>query len=186
MLTAQLMTVMKSIQIPSEGFEQVSAALRALHEDKKRMRDSTIATMEAEIEKYQTRIEKIYEDYLDEKIPETLYQRKFNEYREAQKKLQNKRLNIEQVDDEYYGTVTHLLRLSKDAPRLFKQASIEQKRSLIDMVLSNLRLDGEQLLWELKKPFDSMAFCSKNSNWLTTIEEVITQIKRDCHSLATS
>lgn len=33
-------------------------------------------------------MEKIYEDYLDEKIPESLYQRKFDEFRAAQKKLQ--------------------------------------------------------------------------------------------------
>jgi site-specific DNA recombinase len=166
LLTAQLAKVFKSIQIPAYAYEQVSEALRASHEDKKRLHDSTIITLDTEIEKYQTRIEKVYEDYLDEKIPEELYQRKFDEYRSAQKKLQNKRINIEQIDDEYYGTVTHLLKLSKTAPKLFRKADIEQRRSLISMVLSNLRLEGDLLLWELKKPFDTMAFCSNNGNWL--------------------
>lgn len=169
-LTAQLATVFKSIQIPDNDYSQVSEALRASHEDKKRMRTSTLNMLDAEIEKYQNRMEKVYEDYLDEKIPETLYKRKFEEFRQAQKKLQNKRKNIEQVEDDYYGTVTHLLKLSKDAPKLFEKANPEQKRSLINMVLSNLRLDGEQLLWELKKPFDTMAFCSENSNWLLRLD----------------
>lgn len=135
-----------------------------------RLSTSTIITLDTEIEKYQTRIEKIYEDYLDEKIPEALYQRKFDEYRIAQKKLQNKRSNIEQIDDEYYGTVTHLLKLAKSAPKLFQKADIEQKRSLISMVLSNLQLDGDLLLWELKKPFDTMAFCSVSGNWLRRLD----------------
>lgn len=93
--------------------------------------------------------------------------------------MQNKRLNIEQVEDDYYGTVSHLLKLSKNATRLFENADIEQKRTLLSIVLSNLRLDGQQLRWELKKPFDTMTFCSDSGNWLTTIEEVITVIKSD-------
>ena len=130
------------------------------------MRDATLSVLDVEIEKYQGRMEKVYEDYLDEKIPETLYQRKFEEFRKAQKALQNKRLNIEQVEDDYYGTVNHLLSLSKNAATLFEKADQEQKRSLLSIVLSNLQLDGELLRWELKKPFDTMAFCSENSNWL--------------------
>lgn len=164
--TTQLGRLFETIQIPMDAYNQVSEALRSSHEDKKRMRDTTISMLDAEIEKYQKRIEKVYEDYLDEKIPEDLYKRKFEEFRAAQKKAQNKRLNIEQVEDEYYGTVSHLLKLSREAPKLFEKANHEQKRSLINLVLSNLQLKGDQLMWELKKPFDTMAFCSENGNWL--------------------
>src|SRR5690606_18305016 len=90
-LTLQLAEVFKSIQIPAKSYREVSEALRASHEDKKRMRDTSLATIDAEIEKYQTRMEKVYEDYLDEKIPEALYKRKFEEFRNAQKSAQNKR-----------------------------------------------------------------------------------------------
>ncbi len=165
-LTNQLAKLFKTIQIPAFAYEQVSGALRASHEDKKRMRDTTLATLDAEIEKYQRRMEKVYEDYLDEKIPEALYQRKFDEFRKAQKSVQNKRINIEQIEDDYYGTVNHLLKLSKNATKLFEKANIEQKRSLINIVLSNLQLDGKELRWELKKPFDTMAFCTVSGNWL--------------------
>lgn len=170
LLTTQLTKVFDSIQIPTIAYEQVSEALRASHDDKKRIRESTLTTIETEIEKYQKRMEKVYEDFLDEKIPETLYQKKFGEFRESQKKLQNNRLNIELIEDDYYGTVNHLLSLSKNATSLFKRADIVQKRSLINIVLSNLRLDGDLLLWELKKPFDTMAFCGENANWLRGLD----------------
>lgn len=132
----------------------------------RRVRDTTLRTIDTEIEKYQTRIEKVYEDYLDEKIPEELYERKFEEYKKKQKTLQNKRLNIEQVEDEYYGTVSHLLRLARDVPILFSKANNEQKRSLINLVLSNLQLDGDQLRWKYKKPFETMALCTEINSWL--------------------
>lgn len=165
-LTQQLVEALKAIEIPKDAYSAVSDALRASHEDKRSMRDSTLHAIEAEIEKYQKRIERVYEDYLDEKIPEELYKRKFEEFRTKQKSLQNKRVNIEQVEDDYYGTVSHLLSLSRNAVKLFEKANPEQKRSIINLTLSNLQLDGDQLRYKYKKPFDTMAFCSKNSNWL--------------------
>jgi site-specific DNA recombinase len=165
-LTEQLMSAFEKIKIPEAAYTEISEVLRSSHEDKKKTRDTMITTLDAEIEKYQHRIEKVYEDYLDEKIPEDLYKRKFEEYRASQKSLQNKRINVEQVEDEYYATVTHLLKLAKDAPRLLKIADYEQKRGLINLVLSNLELDGKLLRYKYKKPFDMMAFCHENSSWL--------------------
>lgn len=170
--TLRLMEVFKSIQIPEYAYDQVSEALRSSHEDKKRMRETTLLSLNTEISKYQTRIEKVYEDYLDGKIPETLYERKFEEYRKSQKSLQNKRQNIEQVEDEYYNTVSHLLKLSKDAPKLFMNADIEQKRYLINLVLSNLKLDGNTLLFETKTPFDIIERCNQNQHTNTWLRQL--------------
>jgi site-specific DNA recombinase len=169
-IASKIAKLFQDIKIPKGAYEELSAGLRVAHEDKKRMRDSTLRTIDTEIEKYQTRIEKVYEDYLDEKIPEQLYHRKFEEYKKTQKSLQNKRLNIEQVEDEYYGTVSHLLKLAKDAPALFSKANNEQKRTMINLVLSNLQLDGDQLRWEYKKPFNTMALCNEMNSWLRRLD----------------
>lgn len=165
-LTKQFSEVFESISIPEHTYEQVSSALRTAHEDKKKTHAETLQKFDEEIARYQKRIERIYEDYLDEKIPEELYNRKFNEYRDKQKALRNKRENIELIEDNYYATVSHLLKLSKNAPKLFLRANHEQKRALINLVLSNLELKGKQLLWEMKKPFEMMVFCNQNQNWL--------------------
>ena len=169
-LTNQLIEMFKLVQIPHNDYGEVSEALRASHEDKKRMRDTNLANIDAEIERYQSRMERVYEDYLDEKIPEDLYKRKFEEFRESQKSAQNKRINLEQIEDDYHLTVSHLLKLSKNAVKLFEAGDHEQKRSLISIVLSNLELDGNLLRYKYKKPFDTMAFCSKNANWLRRLD----------------
>ena len=166
LFATQLTKVFQSIQIPEYAHNEVSEALRAAHEDKKQLRETTMLTLDTEIEKYQRRIEKVYEDYLDEKIPEALYQKKFEEYRKAQKSLQNRRQNTEQIEDDYYATVNHLLDLSKNATKLFLKANNEQKRSLINLVLSNLQLEGDQLRRKTKEPFKTMVLCNENSSWL--------------------
>ena len=165
-LTRQLQKCFDDIHIPIEKVHEVSAVLRKHHEDKKAMRNQSLSHLEAEISKYQNRLEKIYEDYLDGNIPETLYERKFSEYRERQKSLQDKRDNVELLDDDYYGSISHLLKLANNAKSLFLNATSEQKRSLINIVLQNLFMTDRQLLWQYRKPFDLMAFCTKNQNWL--------------------
>ena len=169
-LIDQLAGFFKSIQIPEYAYEDVSVALKSSHEDKKRLREDTLLTLDIEIEKYQKRIEKVYENYLDEEIPELLYKKKMEEYKKAQKSLQNKRINIEQIEDEYYNSSSHLLKVSRNAPDLFIKANNEQKRALINLMLSNLELDGDQLRWQTKKPFDTMAFCNENAIWLRRLD----------------
>ena len=166
LLTDEIAKVFHSIQIPENAYEEISSALRASQEDKRRTRNDTIRQLDTEIEKYQRRIERIYEDYLDELIPESLYKKKFEEYRKSQKALRYKRENVELVEDDYYATVSYLLNLARKAPELFRKANPEQKRSMINLVLSNLQLDGDQLRYKTKEPFKTMVLCNKNSTWL--------------------
>ena len=60
----------------------------------------------------------------------------------------------------------HLLDLSRRAPEIFENGENDEKRLLINEVLSNLELDGDLLRWKIKKPYDTMAFCNKTQNWL--------------------
>ncbi len=169
-ITEQVMKIFESIKIPEDAYQEVSSVLRQTHDDEKRYRDQALSSIETEITKFQNRIDRVYEDYLDDKITEVLYQRKSDEYRENQKKLQRQRDNIELIDDGYFGTVFHLLNLAKSAPKLFQKANIEQKRSLLQIVLSNFSLDGDQLRWKLKEPFETMVLCSQNSSWLRRLD----------------
>jgi site-specific DNA recombinase len=164
-LTHQLMSAFNKIAIPEDAYYGVSRALRQAHEDKKEMHDENLRRIDAEINKYQKRLDRIYEDYLDDTISKELYSRKYDEYKKMHKSLRNKRENIEQVSEEYFETIMNLLQVSRNAPILFMDAEPEQKRILINSVLSNLVLKGNQLLWEYKKPFDEMAFCFSTGKW---------------------
>jgi hypothetical protein len=59
-----------------------------------------------------------------------------------------------------------LLDVASRAAALFESSKPEQKRLLINMVLSNLRLEGQELHYELRKPFDALVDLSKSKKWL--------------------
>lgn len=165
-ITAQVMNILKAITIPKQAYIQVSEVLRKSHEEKKQRYLSDMTAIEAEIKKYQLRKEKVYEDYLDNKISEDFYSRKFEEFNVKIKLKQEQRESLELANDEYYGTVSRLLRLSHNAQNLFKKANHEQKRSILNLIVSNLELDGDLLRWKYKKPFETMAFCAESNSWL--------------------
>ena len=169
-ITDQFSKLFSKIEIPEDAYAFVSEGLRKSHQDKKKLHLETLSHIEGEITKYRNRQDQVYEDYLDKKISEDVYMRKSNEYREKQKVYQFKRENIELIDDKYYATASHLLELAKNANSLFKSADIEQKRNLLNIVLSNCTLTGDLLRWKLKEPFDSMVLCSETSSWLRRLD----------------
>lgn len=125
-----------------------------------------LQAIEAEIKKYQKRKEKVYEDYLDGKIPEDLYTRKFEEFGVKLRLKQEQRESLELANDDYYTTVSYLLKLAHNAENLFEKANQEQKRTILNIIVSNLELDGHLLRWKYKKPFEMMALCTEMNSWL--------------------
>lgn len=94
----------------------------------------------------------------------------FEHYRAKQrdKQVQHEKAiaRLRGADEQYYVTVTHLMKLATMARELFEEAEIYEKRELIGLVGSNLFLDGKKLLFNLVKPFDTLALCNDNSLWL--------------------
>lgn len=166
-ITKQIQTLLKQIQIPEEAYIQVSDILRKSHEEKKQSYHKEVSIIDSEILKYRQRKERVYEDYLDEKISEEFYEKKFAEFDTKLKLKQEARESLELSDDQYYLSVSHLLKLAKDLPELFEKAEIQKKRMLLKMIVSNFSLDGDQLRWKLKEPFKMMVLCSEMNSWLS-------------------
>lgn len=84
-------------------------------------------------------------------------------------------LNLKQhteADEKFTITVNYLLNLASRAYELFESSKLEQKRQLINFLLSNLRLRGKTLLYDVNKPFDAILNANKCSDWLPGLDDV--------------
>ena len=165
-LTQQFATTFKRIAIPEEAYVEVSQSLRLLSEQDKSQQAEKLGVINAEIQKYNGRLEKMYDDRLDGSISPELYDKKFKEFTEAKQALKKHRDKFELIAEDTFSSIEHLLKLSRNAPRLFEKGKIDLKRELIKMTHSNLELNGKELRWKLKRPFEMMAFCNETQNWL--------------------
>lgn len=136
------------------------------HQDKAEFHKTMLQSLQSDYQKYETRIEKMYEDKLDGKISEGLFSKKSEEYRLKQQELTKKISRLSIADGEYYLSSEYILQLANRAYDLFLSSEAEEKRQLIKLTLQNLKLKGKKIDFDLVKPFDEVFACSSRQSWL--------------------
>ena len=69
------------------------------------------------------------------------------------------------ADDEYLVTADRVLELAKSAKNLWSQRSERERVDLLSRVVSNPRLEGKNVLFDLKKPFAALAKMRESGEW---------------------
>ncbi len=98
-----------------------------------------------EYQKYEARIEAMYESKLDGRITESFYNKKREDFRIKQKEVSDKISRLGYADEEYYLTSEYLLQLANRAYDLFISSEAEEKRQLLKLTLQNLKLEGNSV-----------------------------------------
>ncbi|MDD5237350.1 MAG: recombinase family protein [Candidatus Omnitrophica bacterium] len=156
-LTRQFADLIKKIYIPDDIVESIGKTLKESHQDKIDYYNSLNTELQAEYERYEKRIERMYEDYLDGSITEDLYNKKREEYRRKQEEIQTKLNSLQKADEEYYETASYILKLANKAPALFESSEPEIKRQLLKLTLQNCELNDATLCPTYRKPFSIFA-----------------------------
>ena len=173
-MTKQLKTVFREVQLPEHARNEIVASLTAEDEVKSSESREKLTYVDAEISRYDERIQRNYDTYIDGGVAKEMYLQKDAELKASQKALRKTRKNLELVANNNFDWAVSLLDLSREAPEIFEGSENEDQRTLINKVLSNLELEGKELRWKLKWPFDMMAICNKTQNWLGICDEVRT------------
>ncbi|MDP3443012.1 MAG: zinc ribbon domain-containing protein, partial [Ignavibacteria bacterium] len=165
-LTDQIMEAFYLIQPNEEQFNQVKDSLQASRADKNKYKAYHLNLLQTTLTKTEKRLDSLQEKYIDGDIEKEYYKQSLVKYKSEQKDIKSKINAVDKADDEFYSNIEQIMELVRNAPLLLEKSNIEKKRILINYVLQNLELDGRQLRWKYKKPFNLMASCNKTSNWL--------------------
>ena len=163
--TSQFESVLKKIVVPDDVIKRV---LELINNDKAKQiseKKERMSMLKSEISRFENRMDRLYEDHLDGKIDDNLYERKTAEYQASIANLKTQLSTFELSESDRYETVSNLLDVAKNAHKIFVGQDYLGKRKILKKVLSNSELSGKSLLLKLKKPYDMMAFCSENSSW---------------------
>ena len=72
---------------------------------------------------------------------------------------------LQEAENNYYITAKYVLELTNKAYDLFISSEVEEKRQLLTLVLQNIKLDGEKIVYEAQKPFDMMINATQSLKW---------------------
>jgi site-specific DNA recombinase len=146
--------VLGRLSFGDDVLQWVSTALRESHADQRKEHDDAIARLQAECERLQNRIHAMYIDKLDGRIDRSFYVQMSEQWRVDQEKLMQEITLHQAADQCYLDEGVRLLELAHSSQRLFAKQEPNEKRRLLNFVLSNSTWKSGALSITFRQPFD--------------------------------
>jgi hypothetical protein len=80
---------------------------------------------------------------------------------------------LQEAEDNYYLTAKYVLELVNRAYDLFISSEVEEKRQLIKLILSNVRLVDENIVYDAQKPFNLILKTADSKLWRPTRDQFL-------------
>lgn len=155
-ITEAFIEVLKRLIVPQEIFDWVKDALREADKDRHVKRAKRETAIRQEIATIRTRLEKLYTDKLDGDISNEFYRETRAKWESRITELQLELAAIDRAEPASIDDAMRILELTSTAHSRFKMASSEQKRELLQFMLSNSSWVNGKLEVEMFEAFDLM------------------------------
>ena len=149
--------LLDTLKFDDEVLAWVKQALKDSFGDKQKLHDESMSRFRCEIERLDKRLDGLYLDKLDGRITLEVYDRLSIEWQEQRHKLTAQAQSHQQASDNYNFDGVLLLELAQNARKLYEAQPAQEKRRLLDIVLSNCTWGGGEFQTVLKQPFDLIA-----------------------------
>jgi site-specific DNA recombinase len=164
-ITEQLESVFKSLQLPQDVTLQITETLNALHQEKIIFHNQELDKLNNEQKMLTKMMDNLYLDKLKGRITDSEYDRFYQSLRDQMTDITIRLEQLQEAEDNYYTTAKHVLELTNRAYDLFVSSEVEEKRQLIKLILSNLRIEGKNMLYDVQKPFDLILKTADSKLW---------------------
>ena len=123
----------------------INKALKEKHKDKQNYCQKTKENLNTQLNKLDNRLDKIYEDKIDEVISQEYYQKKYQEFNKQKQEIVNELSNLSKRVSNYYeiGIEIHNLAFELKNKYSSNQATVEEKRILINRIFTDLKVDSK-------------------------------------------
>jgi site-specific DNA recombinase len=74
---------------------------------------------------------------------------------------------LSKADESFNQNISTIFELASKSHELFKSSEIEEKRRIISLLFPNLSMDGEKLVFIVRKPFDMFLNACDRQEWLS-------------------
>lgn len=152
-----LADILLGIRINNEIADWIVTALKESRQDEKAFKESELKRLGSRHENLQQRLDKAYEDRLDGVIDERYWTDVSARWRCEQDQIQQQIEKLKTAERNYVDEGSRIIELAQRAYSLYKVQEPQEKRKLLDCVLSNCSMDGLTLYPTYKKPFDLLA-----------------------------
>jgi site-specific DNA recombinase len=148
--------------------KRLANLLRDMLKDKQdedaQLRSSKLSTLQGRVEYLNRKLDTLYNDRLDGRIPSEVYDRRAREIEEEKKDLQGEIARSDGDADETRELRMQIYELSQAAPQVFEKADLEKKRLLMNLIFEKIEIKGDELTYTFKEPFAILARAAEEAN----------------------
>lgn len=146
--------VLNSMVFPSELLENLKLMLKNTIESKNEYSISFINKLTTDLNAIERKSDRLLNLFIDESITKSDYDKKKQELAVERDNIQSQIIKLNDTNDDFEITVEYLLDIASRSYSLFKSSGIETKRKILKLVFPNFYLDGQNLSYNIRKPFD--------------------------------
>ncbi len=157
-------TLLKPVYDVFKAFEGIPEAtqaklvdkLRELNEFEVEYHNKEIKRIRAEYDTTQKKKDALLEMRLELSITKEDYDKKLQELNDKQQRLNIAMEEHTDADIDYKIHVSTVLNLSRRVKQIFDSSEVNEKRALIRFLIQNSFVEDKKLVFELRKPFDTV------------------------------
>lgn len=147
----------KAISIDREAAEELAAALTQGHKDEREYHKNSMTSIKRELSKLQDRLTAVYEDKLDCKITDTTWQNLSEKYNREIQQLEESLARHEEEYNKHFLNIDIVLELAQTAYSEYIERTDDERRVLLDNLLSKVVIKDDQFIPMYREPFDLLA-----------------------------
>jgi len=161
-LLKQVYGVLDSFKLSDKKIAEITEGLKEIGENENRFYRKSINSLKTDHDKYEGRIKKMYEDKLDGRITDEMYDSFLKEYKEKQAEILDQMKDHSEADEQFYITANITLNIAKRAKEIFESSEVEEKRQFLGFLLQNCVLNEKKLEFSMRSPFNLLLNNSDN------------------------
>lgn len=146
--------VLNNLYFSEEYIQEITKIAKELINAESEFACVSADELNKKIKLLQRRLSQLYTDKCDGIIDNKIYMTKRDEWQHELDVALVKYEKIAKAGNEFVGSVELLLNLCKDAPQLYLSQSPEEKRKLMNLLMSNPVFDGETIEFPLVLAFE--------------------------------
>lgn len=158
--------IFKSFSFDEVTCQRMKQYLWDEHFEAKSTNTARLSELQARQVQLKQFIETAYEDKLCGKISEELWAENTQRWELEREQILGELRSLNDSTDEYMQRGVQLIELIQHAEIIFKNATPEKKRKMVELVSSNLLLANGNLEYHWRKPFNLLAIKGDLKNWL--------------------
>ena len=166
----QIIKLLGKLSLGVNTTEWLKNKLKESHGEEVKFREENLRVLSNKFAQVRTRLDKVYDDKLDEIIDEDTYHRKREEYLAERADIEEQIKRHTVADDKYIDFGCLILDVANRASEIYEVRKPGEKRYLLNLVFSNLFLMDKKLKFSFNNIFQAVLDYQKTEDWLRDLD----------------